>query len=139
MEIVNKQANKHKSKLFKSMMSNKSISDALFDAWDAPVGSTKKKKAESIIRSLNVTSQRSNMDGQGGPYSGAMSSPMSSLSGLLPNQTPQAQAPRQPQVSTGQNMSVEPQKISTREPNMSQEIMSRQQTPNCNHQRKLFL
>lgn len=59
--------NKAQIHVLNSMMKNPRISKMISDAWDAPVGSTKRKQVRSIINSVNKISQRRFEDGKGGP------------------------------------------------------------------------
>jgi len=55
-----------KSFAIKTIMSDPKLSKAILDSWLSPVGSTKNKKASAIMKSLEMTSRRNNMDGKGG-------------------------------------------------------------------------
>ena len=65
METRNMQ---HKSKSFSinALMRNTRISKALTDAWDAPLGSTKRDHARSLLKSVASAKRNSMHDGQGG-------------------------------------------------------------------------
>jgi len=68
MEIVDKQAIRSKSFAIRSVMKDPKLSKTLFDAWDAPAGSTRNAKARAILKSLNLANSNYGYveDGQGG-------------------------------------------------------------------------
>jgi hypothetical protein len=68
MIVENKKLQKHKAKIFSSIMKDKNLANAMFDAWEAPVGSTKKQRAKSIIKSISLAHRNYSRlnDGQGG-------------------------------------------------------------------------
>lgn len=66
METINQQRNRQKSFLLSSLMKNKKTAGILFDAMSAPMGSTKRKKAASVLTATNKAARLP--DGQGGPY-----------------------------------------------------------------------
>lgn len=55
---------KRKALALKAIMNNPKLSEAIFDAWDAPLKSSRQAKAKSILASVARTSQVE--DGQGG-------------------------------------------------------------------------
>ena len=94
---ANKQLNTAKSTALKTLMGNKKLSNVLSEAWKAPIGSTKRTKAKSVLRSILMTNQRNSgiPDGMGGPgYSSQASSPFNSF--MTPSQSaaPAAAGPR---------------------------------------------
>lgn len=58
---------KAKAFAISSIMNNPKLANTIFDGWDAKNGSTKKKQARNILKSINVAaSNRFRYDGQGG-------------------------------------------------------------------------
>jgi hypothetical protein len=105
----------------KAIMKDPKLSGILFDAWDAPVGSTKRKRAKSILKSINNSSNNFvyKMDGQGGssdPY--GLNNPLFTnpfanqsnltLSGVLNNNNASSNiySPSQSNLTTGYNSST---------------------------------
>jgi len=100
MQTQNAPHVKAKAVALKSMMKNKNLAKVLFESWDAKPGSTKNKRAASILRSIYKSSYNYNLnnDGQGGP--GDFSSAGNWLSTFVdqskPSQAPVPQAPTAP-------------------------------------------
>ncbi len=81
-----------KSFAVKSIMRNPKLAKVLFDAWDAPVGSTKAAHARMIMKSLERSANNYANDGRGGP--GIQQNPFATL---IPNtQKSQIQNPISP-------------------------------------------
>ena len=98
---TNNPMTKTKASAFKALMGNKELSQSLFDSWNAPIGSTKRTKAKSVLKSVLMTSQRNAgiPDGEGGP--GAMPgmySPYGQQGAAQPQGS--SSAPQQPQQSS---------------------------------------
>lgn len=55
------------NKYLQSLLNNPKTSKIFFEAWDSPVGSSKRAQAGAIITSLKRSQQKKSMDGQGGP------------------------------------------------------------------------
>lgn len=71
MMTVNHDEIKTKALSFKAVMNNPKLSKAIFDAWEAPAGSSKAKRVKSILRSVQISGKNFGLDGQGGiRYSG---------------------------------------------------------------------
>ena len=71
MDEQNMQSIKSKAFSISAVMKNPKLSKALFDAWDAPAGSTKNTKAKSILKSLAKSSGNYSQvieDGKGGAW-----------------------------------------------------------------------
>lgn len=68
MEIINKKSLKSKAIAAKTIMGHPRLSKIMFDAMEAPVGSTKRQQAKSILRSINKINNNFFQinDGQGG-------------------------------------------------------------------------
>ena len=68
MEVINKQDQRGKAFAIKSIMKNKNLSQALLDSWNSPIGSTKRQKAKSILKSISKANDNYGnvLDGQGG-------------------------------------------------------------------------
>ena len=64
METQDKQNVKKKAFAISSIMKNPKLAQAIWDSFDAPVGSTKNSKAKSILYSMKRTNNI--QDGQGG-------------------------------------------------------------------------
>ena len=68
MIIENHHIITHKSKIFTSVMKNKDMAKVMFNAWNSPIGSTHRKRASGILKSVSqahINYSRIN-DGQGG-------------------------------------------------------------------------
>ena len=68
MEIVNKQEQKSKAFAISSIMKNPDLARAISESCDAQIGSTKREKAKSILKSIYKIDNNFNIqDGKGGP------------------------------------------------------------------------
>lgn len=91
MENLYNNINKERAFMMKSLLGNKDTAKIFQDAFDSPVGSTKRKIASSMLASLEKTAKRKRIaDGQGGI--------MDTISGLFGG--PAVQMPTWQSVST---------------------------------------
>lgn len=106
MQIVDKKTMKAKAFAINTIMNNPKLSKIMMDAWDAPVGSTKKKKAKSIMQSLHKTHRNRGdmMDGMGGPA--PMMNPFASFVGGAAPQTGSLLGTSSPQFNLGTGTST---------------------------------
>lgn len=99
----NNSKNYSKSFAIKSIMGNPKLSKVLFDAWAAPVGSTKTAHAKSIMKSIERSADGYIADGKGGPglqgapFNNPFNRPEAFLQGAP---QPQTQPPRLPQPTS---------------------------------------
>jgi len=70
MEVIDKKTIKAKSFAISSIMKDKKLSDAVFSGMESPIGSTKRKKAKAILKSINgsATNFNRSYDGMGGGF-----------------------------------------------------------------------